>query len=86
MDELTRVLWDYACQCRLDGCYDLQTKAAREEEEELAGRNRAHLEESGAEKDALESLWDGLELIRAMDMEAAFVCGLRLGLSLFKEG
>lgn len=26
MDELTRVLWDYACQCRLEASYDLQTK------------------------------------------------------------
>lgn len=82
MDELTRILWDYACRCRLEGCYDLSMKQERDEDEEMAGRNRARLEELGTAKKELETLCDCLELIRTVDMEAAFACGLRMGLAL----
>ena len=34
MDELTRILWEYACKYRLEGCYDLAMKEEREENEE----------------------------------------------------
>lgn len=82
MDELTRILWDYACECRLEGCYDLQMKKAREEEETMAHRNRARLEELDGAEDGLEKLWYGLDIVRNVDMEAAFTCGLQLGLAL----
>ena len=82
MDELTRVLWEYACKCRMEGCYDLSMKQARDEEEEMAGRNRAQLEELDAAKDGLEKLCYSLDIIRTVDMEAAFTCGLQLGLAL----
>ena len=82
MDELTRVLWDYACQCRLEGCYSLEMKTMREEEEKMTGRNREHMEKAGCPAKDLENLWYSLEVIRTVDMEAAFTCGLRLGLAL----
>ena len=82
MDELTRILWDYACKCRLEGCYDLRMITARAEEEEMAGRNQARLEELDAAKDTLDKLCYSLDIIRTVDMEAAFTCGLQLGLSL----
>lgn len=82
MDELTRILWDYACKCRLEGCYDLRMKTARAEEEEMAGRNHARLEALDGAEDRLEKLCYSLDIIRTVDMEAAFTCGLQLGLSL----
>ncbi len=82
MDELTRILWEYACECRLEGCYDLQIKKALQEEEEMAGRNRESLEKADCQVETLEKLCFSLDIIRTVDMEAAFTCGLRLGLSL----
>lgn len=82
MDELTRALWDYASQCRLEGCYDLNMKTNREDGETMAGRNRERLAQAGAAEKELENLWESLELVRSVDMEAAFICGLRLGLNL----
>ena len=82
MDELTRTLWEYASQCRLEGCYDLGMKKDREDGEKMAGKNREQLEQAGAIAKELENLWESLELVRSVDMEAAFTCGLRLGLSL----
>ena len=82
MDELTRILWDYACRCRLEGCYSLEMKTMREEEEKMTGRNREHMEKAGCPAKDLENLWYSLEVIRTVDMEAAFTCGLRLGLAL----
>ncbi len=79
MDELTRILWEYACECRLEGCYDLQMKKAQQEEEEMVGRN---LEKLDCQAKVLENLCYSLDIIRTVDMEAAFTCGLRLGLSL----
>ena len=82
MDELTRILWEYASQCRLEGCYDLEMKRDRADGEKMAGINRALLAEAGSIPKAVENLWDSLELVRTVDREAAFACGLRLGLSL----
>ena len=82
MDELTRILWDYACKCRLEGCYDLQMKTARAEEEGMSGRNQARLKELDGAKEETEKLCYSLDIIRTVDMEAAFTCGLQLGLSL----
>jgi hypothetical protein len=33
-------------------------------------------------KERVENIFDALEILRTVDMEAAFTCGLRLGLSL----
>ena len=33
-------------------------------------------------KESVENIFDALEILRTVDMEAAFTCGLRLGLSL----
>ena len=82
MDELTRVLWEYASDCRLESCYDQQMKKERRDGETTAERNMERLEEAGAAGKELEKLWEALVLVRSVDMEAAFTCGLRLGLSL----
>ena len=82
MDELTRTLWEYASQCRLDGCYDMDMKKDREDGAAMADRNRERLEQVGAAAKELENLWESLALVRSVDMEAAFTCGLQLGLSL----
>lgn len=82
MHELTRTLWEYAQKCRLKGCYDLNMKREREEGEETALWNRDRLEKTSAASKELEILWNSMELVRLVDMEAAFVCGLHLGLSL----
>ena len=82
MDELTRTLWEYACRCRLEGCYDMDMKKDREDGETMAKLNRKSLEQMDTAAKELENLWESLELVRSVDMEAAFACGLRLGLSL----
>ncbi len=84
MDELTRTLWEYAKVCRLEGCYDLDMKREREENEAAAERNRETLAASAQPPilDRLENLCYCLDVIRSVDLEAAFTCGLRLGLSL----
>ena len=84
MDELTRILWEYAADCRLESCYDQQMKKEREENEEAIGWSRKKLEELCPSQalEQVENLCYYLEVIRAVDEEAAFTCGLRLGLSL----
>lgn len=84
MDELTRVLWEYAGQRCLEGCYDLEMRQERGENEQAAGRSREGLEKlcPSQTSEQIENLCYSLEVIRTVDMEAAFTCGLRLGLSL----
>ncbi|MCI8475049.1 MAG: hypothetical protein HFF07_06895 [Oscillospiraceae bacterium] len=84
MDELTRTLWKYAGKYRLEGCYDLDMQQEREESETMADRNRKRLEERCTPQAAerVGELCYCMEVLRAVDAEAAFVCGLRLGLSL----
>ena len=84
MDEITRVLWDYAAAYRLDTCYskddqDNRTAAARMAERALEKLRKTCTPEN---LDRLEALWSGLEELRCEDMEAAFVCGLHMGLCL----
>ena len=84
MDELTHILWEYAGKYRLEGCYDMSAWKAREENEQAAGWNLEDLRRL-CPSEALERvgvLMDCLENIRGEDVEAAFACGLRLGLSL----
>ena len=82
MDELTRVLWEFAAACRLEGCYDLNMKKDREDGKTMAEWNLEHLKGTEIAAKELENLWEALELVRSVDMEAAFTCGFRLGLSL----
>ena len=84
MDELTRILWEYACKYRLEGCYDLTMKEEREENEEAIDQCRKLLEKlcSAQALERAEELCYYLEVLRSVDQEAAFLCGLRLGLSL----
>lgn len=84
MDELTRALWEYASRYRLESCYDRSMQAEREEHEEAIDQNRKLLGELCPAKalGRVEELCYCLEVIRAVDEEAAFTCGFRLGLSL----
>ena len=45
MDELTRVLWEYASRYRLDGFYDREAQQSRDECARAVEQNRAALEE-----------------------------------------
>lgn len=84
MDELTHILWDYAADSRLEGCYDQQMKKERDENQEAAGWSREKLEElcPAQALEQVKNLCYYFEVLRAVNMEAAFTCGLRLGLSL----
>ena len=83
MEELTRVLWEYAA-CRLEGSYDREAQKERQECMEIADWNRSRLQ-AVCFPEALtwtENLCFCFETIRCIDMEAAFVSGLQLGLKL----
>ena len=84
MDKLTHALWEYANKYRLESCYDRHMQEERKENEQVACKNREKLESlCSAEIWArIENLSDALEIIRFVDEETAFLCGLRLGLSL----
>ena len=84
MDELTRILWEYACKYRLESCYDRNMQEERQENEEAADFSRKKLEElcSSQALGQMEDLCYCMEVIHSVDEEAAFTCGLRLGLSL----
>lgn len=84
MDELTRILWEYAGKCRLEGCYDRSMQEEREEHEKAIDWSRRKLAElcPAQALEQVENLCYCMEVMRAVDEEAAFTCGLRLGLSL----
>lgn len=84
MEELMRVLWEYASRYRLDGFYDRDAQRSREECAHAVAKNRAALEEFSP-PDVLKrvsAICDCAEELRLRDMEAAFACGFRLGASL----
>ena len=56
----------------------------REDNENMMQRNQEKLKVlcSAELKERVENIFDALEILRTVDMEAAFTCGLRLGLSL----
>ncbi|MDE6260199.1 MAG: hypothetical protein K2M42_04960 [Oscillospiraceae bacterium] len=84
MDELTRVLWEYASQYRLDGFYDRENQHGREECTRAVHRNREELEKACPPDvfKRVSAICDCSEELRLRDMEAAFACGFRLGSSL----
>lgn len=84
MDELTRILWEYACKYRLESCYDRYMQEERKENEEVLQKNQEKLKNLCSVElwTKIDNLSDALETIRLIDEEAAFLCGLRLGLSL----
>lgn len=84
MDDLIHVLRDYAFHCILEGCYDASSRKEREENARMLGQNMDHLRSVCAPEivERVEILLDILEGIRAEDMDAAFTCGLRVGLAL----
>ena len=84
MQEVIRVLWEYASKYRLDAFYDRDTQKSREECACAVEKNRAALEGIGP-PDVLRrvsALCDCAEELRLRDMEAAFACGFHLGTSL----
>lgn len=84
MDELTRVLWEYASSCRLDAFYDREAQQGREECVHAIECNRKILEQACPPElyESATIICECGEELRWRDMEAAFECGLRLGLSL----
>lgn len=83
MNELTRVLWEYAANYCLETCYSKDGKDNRAAAEQMAERAMEKLRKTCSPEDTgrLDALWDGLEEIRTEDMEAAFLCGFQFGLS-----
>lgn len=84
MDEVTRVLWEYAGRYRLEGFYDREGQQGREECVRAVERNREELGKicpSDVSR-RVSALCDCAEELRLRDMEAAFACGFRLGASL----
>ena len=84
MDDLTQVLRDYAFRCLLEGCYGAASREEREDCAHMLGRNMERLQ-AMCSPEALERvqiLLETQEGIRAEDMDAAFTCGLRVGLAL----
>ena len=84
MDDLTRALWQYGSKYQLESCYDQSMQEEREDNENMMQRNQEKLKVlcSAELKERVENIFDALEILRTVDMEAAFTCGLRLGLSL----
>lgn len=84
MQEIIRVLWEYASQYRLDGFYDRGAQQSREECVFAVAQNREELEKlcPPTVLQHVDALCDCAEELRLRDMEAAFACGFRLGASL----
>lgn len=84
MDDLTRVLWQYASKYQLESCYDQSMQEERGDNENVMQRNQEKLKVLCSTElwERVENLFDASEILRTVDMEAAFTCGLRLGLSL----
>ncbi len=84
MEEVIRVLWEYAGKYRLDGFYDRDAQQSREECVRSVCRNREELERACPPETLrrVAALCDCGEELRLRDMEAAFACGFRLGSSL----
>lgn len=84
MDELTRVLWEYASRYCIDGFYDREAQQSREESAGAVCRNREALEQACPPDvfKRVSAICDCAEEVRLRDMEAAFACGFRLGTSL----
>lgn len=84
MQEVIRVLWEYASKYRLDGFYDRDAQQSRNECLRAVERNQEELEKLCPPELSrrVAALCDCAEELRLRDTEAAFTCGLRLGLSL----
>ena len=84
MQEIMRVLWEYASQYRLDGFYSRDAQQSRDECTWAVAQNREELEKI-CPPDVFERIaviCDCAEELRLRDMEAAFACGFCLGSSL----
>ena len=84
MQEIIRILWEYASQYRVDGFYDRDAQQSREECVRAVERNREALEQACPPDvfKRVSAVCDCAEELRLRDMEAAFACGFRLGSSL----
>ena len=78
MDDLPRVLWQYASKYQLESCYDQSMQEEREDNENMMQRNQEKLKVlcSAELKERVENIFDALEILRTVDMEAAFTCAL----------
>lgn len=77
-------LWKYASQHRLAGCYDANSQQARADAARMVEVNVKAMK-AGCPPEVLKQLDNiccGMEEIHDEDIEAAFVCGFRLGCAL----
>ena len=84
MQEIIRVLWEYASQYRLDGFYSRDDQQSIDECTWAIAQNREELEKTCTPDVAerISTICDCAEELRLHDMAAAFACGFRLGSSL----
>lgn len=83
MDDLTRVLCDYAYDNLLESCYGIQGRRAQWDSRYQAERRIKKLCVDRPElREDLEAIWEELALAAGEDMDAAFTCGLKVGLAL----
>ena len=80
MDDLTRVLCDYAYDNLLESCYGIQGRRAQWDSRYQAERRIKKLCVDRPE--LREAIWEELALAAGEDMDAAFTCGLKAGLAL----
>ena len=84
MQEVIRVLWEYASRYYIDSFYDREAQQSREESADAVCRNREALEQACPPDvfKRVSTICTCAEEVRLRDMEAAFACGFRLGSSL----
>ena len=83
MDDLTRVLCDYAYDHLLESSYGIRSQMIQREKRYQAERRMNQLCAAAPElRDELEAMWEELSVAAGEDMDAAFTCGLKVGLAL----
>ena len=83
MDDLTRVLCDYAYDNLMEGSYGIRSRSIRRENQFQAERRLDRLCAAHPKlREELEDMLEELSVAAGEDMDAAFTCGLRVGLAL----
>lgn len=84
MQEVIRVLWEYASKYRLASCYDRDAQQSRQDRAKYVVQNREELQKVCPPDvfQRVQILCGCWEELRDRDMEAAFTCGSWLGTSL----
>ena len=83
MDDLTRVLCDYAYDNLLENSYGIRSRKIQRENQFQAERRLDRLCAAHPElREELEDMLEELSMAAGEDMDAAFTCGLKVGLAL----